>query len=139
MGRNIPRNNRWIPFFAGGVLFLLLGCSEGRLREHPFLEQELKASKGDPEAQMVVGIAYLKGEGASQSFTKAREWFGACAKQGVSECQYELGRLLEEGRGGPISLKRAGEMYRASSEGGIPRRWFVWGNCTGWVMECRRI
>lgn len=92
--------------------FCVMACGEGRLREHPFLALEKAASNGDDEAQEKVGLAYLEGKGASQSFTNAKKWFDACAGAGRPRCFYELGRLNEEGRGGPISRTKAGRLYQ---------------------------
>ena len=108
----------WRVLITALIGLVSLNCGEGRLQEHPFLEHEMRASNGDPEAQQYVAEAYLAGRGASQSFTKAREWFKACADQGIGGCQFHLGRLHEEGLGGPISLQQAGRYYRAAALGG---------------------
>ena len=101
--------------------FTTAGCDEGRLREHPFVGHEKRAVDGDLEAQEFVGLAYLNGDGASQSFTKAREWFKSCGEQGRARCQFELANLHEKGLGGPISSSKAGKYYRSSALGGEPR------------------
>ena len=106
-------------FFIGP--YFLVGCQEGRLREHPFVAHEKLASEGDPASQEYIGLAYLEGTIASQSFSKARTWFEACAEQGRARCQYELGSLHEQGLGGPISSSKAGNLYRLGALGGEPR------------------
>jgi TPR repeat protein len=58
------------------------------------LDQEkirLMAEQGDPDAQFAIGAWYLAGDGVSQDFQKALEWFLRSAEQGQVVAEYNVG------------------------------------------------
>lgn len=57
------------------------------------------ADLGHPEAQQMLGFAYLAGEGVPQSYSKANLWLSKAASAGLPKAQYALGDLLINGRG----------------------------------------
>jgi len=57
------------------------------------------AERGDPEAQLRIGRAYLFGWGVKSNFTEAAEWFRKAAEQGDDDAQRMLGRAYYLGEG----------------------------------------
>jgi len=58
-----------------------------------------RAAKGDPDAQLALGLRYLEGDGVIKNETEAAKWFAQAARQGVLEAQYRYGLALLQGRG----------------------------------------
>jgi TPR repeat protein len=59
------------------------------------------AAQGDADAQNNLGTLYEKGQGVSQDYTKARQWFEKAAAQGSVAAQNNLGVLYASGQGVP--------------------------------------
>lgn len=58
-----------------------------------------RAVKGDVEAQVALGLTYVKGEDVEQDFAEAQKWWDAAAKQGDAAAQYYLGLMSARGDG----------------------------------------
>ena len=58
------------------------------------------AEAGDANAQNIVGDAYDSGSGVDVDHAKARAWWEKSAAQGFQKAQFNLGKLLSEGRQG---------------------------------------
>jgi hypothetical protein len=58
-----------------------------------------RASQGDAEAQLQLGMRYAEGDGVIQNDKEAVKWFAQAAKQGLDEAQYQYGLALLQGRG----------------------------------------
>jgi TonB family protein len=52
------------------------------------------ATLGSRQAQFYLGSRYEAGDGVPHELSRARQYYGLCATQGVALCQYRLGRLL---------------------------------------------
>lgn len=59
----------------------------------------LKARLGDPQAQLDLGLCYLKGLGVKARDDKAAKWFRRAAQQGLPRAQCQFAELLACGRG----------------------------------------
>ena len=86
------------------------GAAPGNGKEHKvpvvrsksgrYIEQlRVKAEKGDAEAQYKLGAQHLFGEGVTQSYDKAMEWFRKAAEQGNAEADRNLGGMYLSGLG----------------------------------------
>lgn len=58
------------------------------------------AEAGDANAQNIVGDAFDSGSGVEVDYAMARAWWTKSADQGFSKAQYNLGKMLSEGRHG---------------------------------------
>jgi len=76
------------------------------------------AKRGDATAQFVIGWIYYFGEGVSQDYTKAFQWFSKAAKRNHSIAQTFLGSMYKKGRGVDIDCVQADFWFNvaASSE-----------------------
>jgi TPR repeat protein len=57
------------------------------------------AEQGNAEAQHVLGLSYLYGQGMPQDEQRAFEWIKKAAEQGYSPAEVDLGHLYVQGRG----------------------------------------
>ncbi len=79
---------------------------------------EKKATAGDAEAQIALGLAYDQGRGIEQDRRKAAEWFGKAAVQGVAEAQFNLAILCASGVGvAKDEAKAVAWFERAATQG----------------------
>lgn len=73
------------------LLFLFSLCMAGQTGD----EIELKARKGDINAQYKLGLKYYKGQGVPKNNGKAMKWFKKAAEQGHADAQYNLGVMYD--------------------------------------------
>src|SRR5262249_39738338 len=59
---------------------------------------KIKADKGDPEAQFLLGTAWAKGQGLTNNYEEAAKWYRRAADQGHAGAQAGLGELYEAGQ-----------------------------------------
>ena len=52
---------------------------------------------GNTEAQTVLGVMYVRGDGVLQDYPEAVKWFREAAQQDNAEAQYKLGGMFENG------------------------------------------
>jgi TPR repeat protein len=84
------------PFLAS----LVLATTCLAQQEKPDLEAlQKRATGGDAEAQIALGLAYDEGRGVKQDREKAAVWFAKAAAQGVAEAQFNLGIMYAAGVG----------------------------------------
>lgn len=57
-----------------------------------------QAEGGDAQAQLRVGAAYDRGQGAPRDADAAIKWYRKAAEQGLAEAQNSLGSLLQAGK-----------------------------------------
>ena len=55
------------------------------------------AEAGNVDAQVALGILYVRGEGVEKDITTAAEWFDKSAAQGHGQAQHLMGRLHNSG------------------------------------------
>jgi TPR repeat protein len=81
------------------------------------------AERGVPRAETLLGVMYLRGQGAPQNYQLAAQWFRAAAEAGEPAAQYFLGELYDRGLGVTqdfvlaeawldIAVARAGPLWR---------------------------
>lgn len=79
----------------------------------------VRAEGGDGAAQMLLGIAYLNGDGGlARDGQQAAHWLEMAALQGNSPAAVRLGNLYEEGRAIPQNLKLAADWRRRAAARG---------------------
>lgn len=97
------------------------------LGEDAYLEQDYEtamrewaplASRGDAEAQNMVGYMYRWGQGVAQDFEKARYWYRLAADQGHESAQNNLGLLYRYGLGVPKDYAKAFRWFLRAAEQG---------------------
>lgn len=86
-----------------------------------------RAAKGDPEAQLALGMRYAEGDGVIQSDKEAAKWFALAARQGLSEAQYQYGLALLNGRGVVQDYKAAFEWIEKPAMRGYARAQYSLG------------
>ena len=59
----------------------------------------IAAEKGDPRAQLNLGLMYDEGLGVEQDYAQAAKWYGAAADQGIEFAMLNLASLHFEGLG----------------------------------------
>lgn len=64
-----------------------------------FEQYKKMAKKGDVKAQNYIGMCYYNGEGVSQDYEKAVEWFSKAAEQEYDVAQFNLGYCFYKGKG----------------------------------------
>ena len=62
---------------------------------------------------------YYKGEGISQDYQEAFEWFRKAAEQGVAAAQNNLGFMYENGEGVSQDYQEALKWYQKAAKGGV--------------------
>jgi TPR repeat protein len=79
------------------------------------------AEDGDPQAQHLLGSAYLEGAawGLTEDPQEAASWFKKAANQNYAPSQYQLGVLYYEGSGVPQNRKEAKHLLRKASAQGL--------------------
>ncbi|HTT85325.1 MAG TPA: TetR family transcriptional regulator [Rhizomicrobium sp.] len=76
------------------------------------------ANKGNPRAELLIGLKYLKGDGIAANDAQAAQWFGRAAQAGDAVAQNRLGALYQAGRGVPADLTQAVHWYQAAASQG---------------------
>ncbi len=80
----------------------------------------MAASSGDPRAQLLVAMHYLRGEGVARDATRAAWWLRQAAARGLTVAQYRLGTLHEKGLGVRRDAREAARWYeRAALAGNV--------------------
>ena len=71
-----------------------------------------RATKGDPDAELNLGLLYLAGRGLEQSDSSALHWLGLAAARGSAGAQSSLGFAYATGRGAAPDYAAALHWYR---------------------------
>ena len=66
-------------------------------------------------AQYYLGMMYLQGQGVTQSYEEAANWFMKSAKHGIPQAQYHLGDLYMKGQGLPRDFEYAFAWFSAGA------------------------
>ncbi len=74
------------------------------------------AEKGQPTAQIDLGLNYAKGVGVQKDYVSALQWFQRAADQGDAHAQFYVGLMHERGYSVPRSYETALIWYRKSAE-----------------------
>jgi len=78
----------------------------------------MAADQGDSKAQYKLGLMYDAGQGVSQDFEIAVEWYQLAAEQGSATAQNNLGGMYETGQGVLQDDKAAFFWYQQAAEQG---------------------
>ncbi len=78
------------------------------------------AQLGLPTAQLNLADAYETGMGTKPNLTETRYWTGLAAKTGHPLALYRYGKLLADGKGGPVKIDEALVFLAAALKAGMP-------------------
>jgi TPR repeat protein len=78
------------------------------------------AEKGQPGAQIDLGLNFAKGTGAPKDLTAALQWFQRAAEQNDARGQYYLGLMYERGYAVVRSYATALDWYRKAADQNYP-------------------
>lgn len=107
----------WVPLCL--YLVTLLTSCRSRAERLPDVRHLLDgSSKGDVNAQFMLGLAYESGRGVAQDFAEAARWYQKAADAGNPGAQAHLGNLYAEGRGVARDATAALKWYRRGGVGG---------------------
>jgi TPR repeat protein len=109
-----PAFGRLLAFAPLGLALGLAGCGPSDPVVPPALaELHRRATGGDPDSQLELGMRYATGKGIPPDERAARRWIGQAAGQGNAAAQFELGSYytLEPQR----DYERAADLLRKSA------------------------
>ncbi len=86
------------------------------VQQTPLQRLAVLANGGSPKAEMLLGLAYLDGQGTSVNEAEAARWLERAASQGEAVAAYRLGTLYERGRGVPADAAKATQLYAAAAK-----------------------
>lgn len=92
------------------MIFFLLACHTVPAPT-AFDDALAKAQTGDADAQNRLALMYHYGQGVTQSYAAAYEWYSKAALQGVNEAQLNLGYMYSEGSGAVQDYRKAYVWY----------------------------
>jgi TPR repeat protein len=97
--------------------------AEGQKALHEAEEAQRKraTNEGKAEAMFNLGLLYANGQGVTQDYVRAREWYEKAADNGNATAMLNLGQLYEEGWGVAQDYGKAGEWYEKAADKGEPR------------------
>ncbi len=125
--------------FRSFLVSVLVGfaCASGTIsvakeREKPQLDLaplEVRAEKGDAEAQTALGIFYIAGREVPRDIERGFQWLKRASEAGDARGQYYWGLCFLDGIGTEKELERGLELVRQAEKGGyIAARMFL-GKC----------
>lgn len=77
------------------------------------------AEAGNTSAMVLTGAMYLLGgEGIEPDDATAAQWFQKASDRNSAAGMYDLGTMYEDGRGVPVNLEKAEQLYRKSADRG---------------------
>ena len=79
---------------------------------------QMAAEEGLADAQLCLGVMYLRGQGLRQDYAEAFRWFQAAARQGLASAQHFVGRMCLIGFGEPEHCARNLHWFREASARG---------------------
>ena len=74
------------------------------------------AEQGNVEAQFFLGFCYYNGDGVSQNYTQAVEWYTRAAEQGHAKAQHNLGLCYAKSVGVSRNYTKAMEWWTKAAE-----------------------
>ncbi len=105
---------RFWPLFLLIIALLSSGCSKKAAEPQVEVPEETE----EAEVQLAIGYRYYLGDGMTQDFTKAADWFYQAAAQGNADAQFALGSLHQNGQGVPQNFIESASWYRKAAEQG---------------------
>ena len=113
INNNANRKFCFAVFFLFLPLIWLVGCTKA---DSEYKEIERQAKGGDITKQIKLAEMYYKGEGVTQDYTKAFEWYSKAAAQGNSDAQVNLGDMYYTGDGVAKDYTKAFEWFTKAAE-----------------------
>ncbi len=104
----------------------------GRVEKEPQETLEsyrLKAERGDPMYQTLLGNCYNNGKGVVKDLKEAARLYRLAADQGHFPAQYFLGSCYEKGKGVVKDLEQAASLYRLAADQGHTSAQYNLGCC----------
>ncbi len=108
----------WVPGSAADDLKLQTGEPGTLGYTRPLSEIQAAAEAKDGEAQFLLGVHLLRGDGIAADPKAARDLIRLAAQQGHAVAQAWLARLAEDGIGGETSPAQALKWYRRAAQQG---------------------
>jgi CxxC motif-containing protein (DUF1111 family) len=110
----------FLPSFADGEI------DQSELKTH----EEIRAAalKGEPLAQVHLGVRYFAGDGVKRDRIEATKWFRKAADQGFAPAQVILGNSYYYGYGVEKNMTEAVTWYRKAADQGIADAQHLLGN-----------
>ena len=103
-----------------GNFDIAMAALEANEFELAFDEFTLPAQGGNAEAQLVLATMYKRGEGVTQNYDQARNWYYSAAKQNNGVAQAALGAMYVDGKGSTTDLVEAYKWYSLARQNGAP-------------------
>jgi TPR repeat protein len=100
------------------ISLLLAFLSLGSVSVADLPDLKARASSGDPNAQVSLGIAYRDGKGVARNYADALAWFRKAAEKNDAAALDNLGWMYEHGLGTAVDFPAAAKYYRASADKG---------------------
>ena len=91
------------------------------LHEAEEAQRKRATNEGNAEAMFNLGLLYANGQGVTQDYVRAREWYEKAAEKGFPSAMGNLGVLYHNGQGVAQDYARAREWYEKAAEKGFPR------------------
>ena len=79
------------------------------------------ANKGEPLAQLALGLMYAEGAGVPRDYAAAAKWYRAAADQGLVQAQHNLGTAYFSGAGVKRDYAQAARWFRLAADQGDAR------------------
>lgn len=98
------------------IIIILFLCVSVNLYSQRASQFRAKAEKGDPTAQMYLGLCYNEGKGTIKDSEKAFYWYHRSAQRGLAEAQVLVGNCYKEGKGTEKNDSLAYYWYERASE-----------------------
>jgi localization factor PodJL len=76
------------------------------------------ANSGNAEGELLLGLAYLDGQGTAVNEAEAARWLERAADQGNAIAAYRLGTLYERGHGVPANAAKSAQLYAIAAKAG---------------------
>lgn len=76
------------------------------------------ANTGNANAELLLALKYLDGDGVAVNEAEAAKWLERAAKQNLPVAAYRLGRLYEGGHGVPADPVKAAQWYEVAAKAG---------------------
>jgi localization factor PodJL len=76
------------------------------------------ANSGSAQGELLLGLAYLDGQGVAVNEAEAARWLERAANQGDPIAAYRLGTLYERGHGVPANAAKSVQLYMSAAKAG---------------------
>ena len=83
-----------------------------------YVRHKVFADKGNPTAQLCLGLDYFFGKAGHQDYVKALDFFQKAANQGMAEAQYRLALCYDNGEGTSVDMQKAIFWYEKAADQG---------------------